>query len=142
MPREISDIKNVGFSPSMRECAIVVLCLGQLKLIFWQFIEICRRKDASCTFPRAEKSPLKNFGRQLRGGFKIRGRIRILRKLRLMENNSCPHKAHQEVFPDQVQGPLPTPPLHSRLEGCRKGREVEAIAATQYVFFTCAYLPP
>jgi len=57
----------------------------------------------------------------------------VLREERLMRN-SCPHKAQQEVLPNQVQDPLPTSPLHSCLEGCREGREVEAIPTTQYVF--------
>lgn len=46
---------------------------------------------------------------------------------------SCSHQAQQEVIANQVQGPMPKTPLHSRLEGFREGREIEAIAATQYV---------
>jgi len=53
---------------------------------------------------------------------------------------SCTHKAQQEDFPNQVQGPLLTTPVHTRLEGFGEGREVEAIAATEYVSLAYAML--
>jgi hypothetical protein len=56
--------------------------------------------------------------------------------------NSCPDKAHQEILANQVQGPLPTTPVHARLERSREGREVKAIATTQYVSQQPLYLHP
>jgi hypothetical protein len=51
MPQEISDIKNVSLPLS----ALVGERLEGEMLIEEQFIEICRRKDASCTFSQLRK---------------------------------------------------------------------------------------
>jgi hypothetical protein len=60
MPKEISDIKNVSLPCSMR---------GEKD---WnrntdpeQFIEICRRKDASCTFSQSVEVPYQDSGYEL-----------------------------------------------------------------------------
>jgi hypothetical protein len=46
--------------------------------------------------------------------------------------NSCTHKALEEDLAHQVQGPLPTTPVHSCPEGFGEGRKAEAVATTQY----------
>jgi len=50
-----------------------------------------------------------------------------------MEINSCTDKEDQGIASLQVQGPLPTPLVHSHRQGFREGREVETIITTQYV---------
>jgi hypothetical protein len=49
-------------------------------------------------------------------------------------DSSCQNKAQQEVLPDQVQGPLPTSPLHPCPQGQREGREAKGVPTTQYVY--------
>lgn len=46
---------------------------------------------------------------------------------------SCTYQEKQEEFNCQVQGPMPTSPLHSRLEGFREGWEAKAVPPTKYV---------
>lgn len=65
------------------------------------------------------------------GKFGAWGRLRMRKGKRLIFRNSCAHQANEEVISNQVQGPLPTTPVHPCLEGCRESREVEGISTTQ-----------
>jgi hypothetical protein len=99
MPQEVSDIK--------------------------QFIEICRRQDASCEFRRTDLCSETPLDVEERGH-----RLPIAR----CANNvySGTHKEEQGK-PSQVQGPMQEIPLHFGLEGFGKGREAQAKLTTQYV---------
>lgn len=44
---------------------------------------------------------------------------------------SCPHQEDPPDWPDQVQGPLQALLVHPRPEGCRQGREAEAVPAAR-----------
>lgn len=91
MPKEVSDIK--------------------------QFIEICRRKDASCTFfllslpsllfPLPEKEPSFPHSR------KATQLADEMVSLTLVVN-SCAHKAKSQNSANQVQSPLPSISVHPR----------------------------
>jgi hypothetical protein len=80
MPAEVSDIK--------------------------QFIEICRRKDALCTFSIPPTTILEEIGR-----------VGDQEEFGLIVEYSCAHKEEQEDQQDQVQGPMQASPLHPRPQG-------------------------
>ena len=101
MPKEVTDIKS--------------------------FIEICRRKDASCTSVlQQEKGERNNPGA-------------IGHRCATGANDltySGADKEEQEdrwISADEIQGPVPSSPLHPRAQGFGQGGEAEAESATRYV---------
>ena len=104
MPREISDIKS--------------------------FIEICRRKDASCTFhPTLEIAgdgvkSVESAGNGAVAAKAAQARERIEREIEyladFMSCNSCAREEERRQA-DQVQGPLQPRALHPCPQGQRQG---------------------
>ena len=79
-----------------------------------KFIEICRRKDASCSsLPHLDRSTP-------RTGVLVREEMIVL-LTRMMRVNSGADKAQSQDSADQVQGPVSSAAVYARVEGFGQG---------------------